>query len=240
MKKLYNKSELLFALVFIALYVFLFSAADSLSDSVGLSKVVTVPVGLIFSAVLYVWIRKNNLITKYGLCLPEKGIVKLTDVIFIVFIISANLWNRAALNSTWCEAVLYILSMFFVGFIEEVIFRGLLFKALCKENIRTAVLVSSLTFGIGHIVNLLAGADILSTLLQICCACAIGYAFTLFFIKKGSILPCILTHSLFNSLSVFSVEADGTHEIITSLVLAVVPVLYGLYLGKKSDKILDN
>lgn len=240
MKKLYEKNELAFALLNIGVYVFLFSLADSLSETVGLSKAITAPVGLILSFILYIWIRKNGLLEKYGLCAAKKGTIKPVDIIFMVFVVSANLWNGITLRSSLDETVLYIVSMLFVGFIEEVIFRGLLFKAICKDNIKTAVVVSSLTFGVGHIVNLLSGADVFSTLLQIGYAAAIGFAFTMFFIKKGSILLCIAAHSAVNGLSVFSVEAGDLNSLITSAVLIVVPLLYGLYLNKKSDKILDK
>lgn len=38
--------------------------------------------------------------------------------------------------------------MLCVGFLEEVIFRGLLFTAIAKDTIKTAVVLSSVTFGI--------------------------------------------------------------------------------------------
>ena len=59
--------------------------------------------------------------------------------------------------------------MLCVGFFEEVIFRGLLFQALAKENIETAVSVSSVTFGLGHILNLLngSGMGLIANLCQI-------------------------------------------------------------------------
>ena len=62
-----------------------------------------------------------------------------------------------------------------VGFIEEIIFRGFLFKMMEKDNIKTAIIVSSLTFGIGHIVNLLNGADFISTVIQIFYAISICF-----------------------------------------------------------------
>ena len=52
------------------------------------------------------------------------------------------------------EIVFYILTMLNIGFIEEIIFRGFLFKMMEKDNVKTATAVSSITFGIGHIINL--------------------------------------------------------------------------------------
>ena len=54
-----------------------------------------------------------------------------------------------------------MVSMLFVGVLEEVIFRGLLFLAMAKDSMKAAVIVSSVTFGMGHIVNLLSGAPLL-------------------------------------------------------------------------------
>ncbi len=66
---------------------------------------------------------------------------------------------------------------------EEVIFRGFLFKAICKTNVKQAIIISSVTFGFGHIVNLLNGRDIPETLIQICYAVAIGFLFYNYFYK---------------------------------------------------------
>ncbi len=56
------------------------------------------------------------------------------------------------------DTFIYILSMLLAGFLEEVLFRGLLFTALRPRGLKRAALISSLTFGLGHIVNLLNGA----------------------------------------------------------------------------------
>lgn len=51
------------------------------------------------------------------------------------------------------------------------------------NNVKRAILISSITFGLGHIVNLLNGKNILETLMQICYAVAIGFLFTIIFYK---------------------------------------------------------
>ena len=56
------------------------------------------------------------------------------------------------------DTVCYILSMLCVGFLEEVIFRGFLFRALAKENVNKAIIITSVTFGLGHILNLFNGS----------------------------------------------------------------------------------
>ncbi len=235
MKKLYEKSELAFAIVWIIVYVVLLSVADNFSHSLGFEKIITAPVSVLLALVLFLWIKKHNLSEKYGLCLFKGNWKNYLYFTPLLLIMTTNLWNGIAMNVSLEETALYILSMFCVGFIEEVIFRGLLFKAICKSNQKQAILISSITFGIGHVVNLLNGADILSTILQICYASAIGFLFTIIFYKGKSLMPCIITHGIVNSLSVFSVQGTQMLNIVTSVVLCVISFGYALWILKKSE-----
>lgn len=233
MKKLYQKDEIWFAVLWIVLYVVLFQNADNISNSIAFPKLITAPVGLVLSAVLYGFIRKNGLTAYYGLC-PFKGNRKAYLYFLpLVVLCSTNLWRGVTMNLTIASSILHIISMCCVGFLEEVIFRGLLFNGMRKENEKTAILVSSLTFGIGHIVNLLSGADLLSTLLQVCYATAIGFLFTVMFLKSGSLIPCIVAHAVVNSLSAFAREGTDLFNTVTAVIITVVATLYAIYILKK-------
>ena len=236
MKKLYDKKELTFSILWIVAYVVLFSMADSFSESLGFEKIITAPLCVFLTLVLFVWIKKNDLSEKYGL-IPFKGNWKnYLYFVPLLLIMSVNLWNGVTLNMSAAESALYVLSMLCVGFLEEVIFRGFLFKAICKSNVKRAIVISSVTFGIGHIVNLLNGAEVLPTLLQICYATAIGFLFTIIFFKGKSLLPCIITHSIVNSLSTFGVEGSQTYRMAVAAALCVISVAYTLWILKKEGK----
>lgn len=231
MNKLYAKNELSFSLIWIALYVVLFSAAENLSELIGVSKIITVPMCILFVLFLWFWIRKNNRKEKYGLCRFQGSAKRYLYFIPLVFLASCNLWNGATLQLSPIESALYVISMLCVGFIEEILFRGFLFKAIYSEKKqKQAIFISSLTFGLGHIVNLLNGAELLSTLLQICYAVAIGFLFIIIFYKGKSLIPCILTHSILNSLSAFAVTPAPSYEIVSSVILAVVSVGYAVWI----------
>lgn len=88
-----------------------------------------------------------------------------------------------------------------VGFIEEVIFRGFLFKMMVKENVKRAMIVSALTFGIGHIVNLLNEAEFVSTIMQVCYVVCLGYLFVVILYKSKFLIPCIVIRGVINSLA---------------------------------------
>ena len=160
----------------------------------------------------------------------------------LLVILSANLWYGVTVHYGALETVLYILSMFCVGFLEEVIFRGLLFEAMRKDGIKSAV-VSSVTFGIGHIINLIngSGAQLLPNLLQVVYATAAGFMFVMIYYKSGSLLACIAVHGVFNALSVFADEANATGKmrILSAVLLTVIAGAYAVYLAwtvKTNDK----
>ena len=233
MKRLFDKNQLTFSLIWIGVYVVLLSLADGLSSRFGVEKIITAPLCVVMTLVLFNFIKSSGLMAYCGL--KKGGISPKSWLYFLplALLASTNFWGGVALNMTVLETVLYILAMLCVGFLEEVIFRGLLFNALRKDNLVRAVIISSLTFGIGHIINLLNGAEVLATLLQIVYATAAGFLFTVIFLCSGSLLPCIITHSAINSFSAVTGRSSRELDIAAAVVLTVVSVSYGLWILKK-------
>ena len=230
MTRLYRKNELTFALVWIALYVVLQSVADSLSADLGTQKIVTAPLCILMTAVLAVWIVKNGLKEKYGLAKPQGSGKGYLYFLPLAVIASTSLWSGCQMNMSAVESALRVVSMLCVGFIEEIIFRGFLFKAISAVNLKRAVVISSVTFGLGHIVNLLNGAPLFSTLMQIVYAVALGFLFTIIFLKSGSLIPCIVTHSLINSLSTFGREQTDAQLVVITVALTVISAIYSAWI----------
>ena len=123
-------------------------------------------------------------------------------------------------------------SMLLVGLIEELLFRGFLFRAVLEEKGEyPALLVSALSFGLIHAVNLLAGQDTLTTCLQVLFAVNLGFVYALVYLRSGSLLPCILSHALINGLSLFSAGSlyGNLLQVGASLMIGG---LYALFLRK--------
>lgn len=240
MKKLYEKSQLGFAIFWIVAYCVLMSVGDSLSASLGIEKAVSLPVALLLSGVLMLFIKRNGLMKAYGFCKPKLSCRKMLYYIPVLFLLTANFWYGVKLNLSALETVLYILTMLLVGLLEEVIFRGLLFGSMAKDNIKSAIIVSSVTFGIGHIINLFngSGAELLPNLLQVIYAIAAGFMFIMIYYKSKSLIVCVVAHGLFNSFSVFSNEDILTTEkrIISCVILVVISMFYAVYLFKIRTK----
>ena len=65
------------------------------------------------------------------------------------------------------------------------------------------------------------------------CDMAAGFMFVMIFYKTKSLLPCIITHGVFNALSVFVNEAAMTSQrnIISCLFMVVISGAYALYIA---------
>ena len=243
MNTFYKKHPIVFSVILIVAYVVITSLLDNLSATIGIENVLTTPFLFAFGAFLLVFILKCGYKGKFGL---TRGHINFAGCLFflpLAVIVSVNFWSGINLNFNILPTILTIVSMLLVGFIEEIIFRGFLFKAMAKDGIVSAFIVSSLTFAIGHIVNLFNGAELLPTLLQIAYAGAGGFLFTTIFYKTDSLLPCIITHSLLNATSVFMVDGGITTLIFTSIALIIVSLLYALwffYKYKETDFQLDG
>jgi len=229
MKKMFEKHETLCCILLIVIYVLVNSYCV---QNFGIGNYRTTIINTIFSFALIILAILLKRTSYYGLT-SIKNLKKYLYFIPLFLIVSVNLWNGININNSATEIIFYILTMFNVGFIEEIIFRGFLFKMMAKDNIKIAIIVSSITFGIGHIVNLLNGADLIPTLMQICYAISIGYLFVIIFYKSKSLIPCIITHCLVNSLSIFNIETSMSY--ISSIFLIIIPIIYSIYINKKEN-----
>lgn len=227
LKKLFEKHETPMCILLIVLYVIINSFCV---QNFGVTDYRSAVINTVFSVALIILTIALKRVSYYGLIKAENP-KKFLCFLPLVLIISVNLWSGININNTPKEIVFHILTMLNVGFIEEMIFRGYLFRMMEKDNVKVATAVSSITFGIGHIVNLFNGAELVPTLFQICYAMAIGYLFVIIFRKSKSIVPCIVAHSVNNALSIFNAD-NAVSLYVAPVFLVVVPLLYAVYINK--------
>ena len=241
---LYQKSEFYFALVWIGVYCVANSLANPISKWIGVGSSAALLINLILTILLLMWIRKNGLAKYYGLCITNLPARRFLWYIPLILFMSRNLWFGFAVNFPATDTVCYILSMLCVGFLEEVIFRGFLFQALAKENIKMAIVVSSVTFGLGHILNLLNGSGMgfVANFCQIAGAIACGFLFVILFYRGGSLIPCIVAHSVNNAVSAFTNEAALTVEkrLVFSAINLILVMAYALVLCRTLPRDKDR
>ena len=222
-----KNKELFYTIIYIIFYV--------ISNSIVLNNYGQISIqSLLVNTVITVTLISTIISTKkkyYGLIKVNKP-KKYLYFIPLILLVLINFIGGIKIVNTPKEIVLFMLTMLEVGFIEEILFRGFLFKTIEKDDQKTAIIITSLTFGIGHIVNLLNGADFIPTLIQIIYSVSVGYLFVKILIKTKSLWPCIITHSLLNVLSIFSNQTT-TIFYISSILMLMISISYSFYLNKK-------
>ena len=232
MKKIFEKHETLFCILLIVAYILINSYC---LQNFGITDYRSTIINTMFSIFLIILMMILKRTKYYGL-VKVTNIKKYLYFIPLLLIVTVNLWSGININNSVSEIIFHILTMINIGFIEEIIFRGFLFKMMAKDNVKTAIIVSSVTFGIGHIINLLNGADLIPTLMQICYSISAGYLFVIIFYKSKSLIPCIITHSLINSLSIFNIE-NFVSQYVSPIFLIIVPLIYVFYINKTIKEI---
>lgn len=230
MKKLYEKNELDFALVWIGLYCAIsIPIRGALGDE---SPVMLLGLGAIAAGAFF-FVKTSGLEERYGLVKWRGKAGRYLFFLPMLALSTGNLWGGVGMAYGGLEQAFAALSMLLVGFVEELIFRGFLFRALLERNKPwVAISISAVTFGVGHLVNLLAGQGGMESLVQVAFAIAWGYLFTLVFYTSGSLWVCILVHGLVDVFSKFAAPGSET-DYVYVLVTIPVAIAYCLYLSRK-------
>ena len=237
MKKLYDKSEIGFALLWIGIYVVCGMFVYPLSDLIGVEQSANAIANVAIAVFLLVLIFRWGLAKKYGLCKANAPAKAFLWFIPLALLATANIWFGAVMNLNGADLACYLISMCAVGIVEELLFRGLLFRAMEKDSLKAAIIVSSVTFGLGHVMNLLngSGQDIFTTLLQMVTAVALGFLLVVIVWRGGTILPCIIAHSVIDMLSAFANMDAITPTVHLAMdgVEIVIILAYVAFLWKK-------
>lgn len=128
-----------------------------------------------------------------------------------------------------------------VGFAEEGLLRGVVLRALRPAGVMRAAVLSSLLFGLAHLVNVLDGRDLFSTLVQVVYATFIGIGFAGPFVATGAIWPAIVVHALIDFTDAagrdFTFPGEGAAldpgQAVVALVLTGLYALYGIWLIRR-------
>lgn len=142
-----------------------------------------------------------------------------------------------------------------IGLLEEFIFRGLLFSLLAdcftkdREGLIKTFVISSLIFGLSHLINLISGAGVGATLLQVGYTTLTGGLFAFVLIKTKNLLCCAGIHALYNFCGLLmdsqtrlglgaGVVFDLPTVVLTVIiaVIAIIYVLYHLFTYKETER----
>ena len=230
MRKFYENKPVLFAVLWIVAYVVLMAPLRGSYGDGSLQMLL----GLVaISAAMLSVIRLLGIEKELGMTRWLQNGKKLFWLLPMWVLSTGNLWAGAGLRYDGITTVMAVLSFLLVGVAEEIVFRGFLFNGMKKTgSLTVAIVVSAVTFGMGHIVNLLTGHATAETLVQMVFAVAWGFLLTFAYLKGGSLLPCIVIHGLIDVFSVFARDNEVAHWAYVIATVAVA-VVYCLYLRKQ-------
>ncbi len=120
-----------------------------------------------------------------------------------------------------------------VGFVEEVVFRGLMLQALRPRGVWKAALITAVLFGLTHAMNVLAGKSLAEDAAQVFYAVAIGLAFAALVLRTSLLWPLVLAHFLIDFVSMLQRPGFAYPpglELLIVLGTAVIFTAYGLFI----------
>ncbi|MCK5780892.1 MAG: CPBP family intramembrane metalloprotease [Psychrilyobacter sp.] len=132
-------------------------------------------------------------------------------ILFSIYLLFSSAIHVGVAKEQWTNILLIFITVIFVGFSEEVVFRGILLRgAMKKFNYIPALLISAFGFALLHTVNVLGGQSISVTIQQF----IMTFIFALFFIplalKINNLVPLIIFHILWDFLFLSSAAFDIT------------------------------
>jgi membrane protease YdiL (CAAX protease family) len=167
---------------------------------------------------------------------------------FILYPNSINSSISSATGSKILEALIFTL---FIGMNEELFSRGLIFGVLESYGVGIAVTISSIHFGLLHLINISKGGQSASyTLAQVCSASAFGFLACALMLFTRSIWIPILLHALTDFPSQFDTpvahshlvkgSADWIGTLLQSLPYLAIGALLFIFMNEKLQRRLHR
>ena len=114
---------------------------------------------------------------------------------------NANISTMLTLSQEW--RLLAVGTVLLVPVAEETLYRGVVFRSLCKKNVALAYLVSMVVFASIHVIGYVGTYSPLYMLLALIQYFPAGYCLAWCYRQTGTIMTPILMHALVNGISVY-------------------------------------
>lgn len=229
--KIHQRKLMFPALFWLGLYLLLSTAMGNIAQTAQQLYLFSALPQLVLALLCLFYLYRTGLSAQIGLTTP--AIEKMTTMLyylplFIVTILPLLFGLRTGLSSIDYFALLVMYSG--VGFMEEVIFRGLMFDALSQKwGHLTVIFFISFTFAIGHIISVVVvGMSGFENSLQIINAFVVGILFMVIMVSSRNLKACVLAHIIYNFLA--SISNVGNTNIKIIAITTVITLLYTLYL----------
>ena len=200
--------------IFVALFFIIMSIANQVFEAFLLEDLCSGPAILtafIITNLLFVlWFRGE---TK-GLCLGGniRGAAVVVVMYIIYWILSVALGIIISGDRYGLPKLADINNAVSAGFMEETMIRGFILMLLFRKKrtprmIITSMIVTSVIFAMLHAPNILAGADLGATVMQVASSIPTGFCFAMLYVCSGNILPAIVMHALHDIIAFSAIDA---------------------------------
>jgi membrane protease YdiL (CAAX protease family) len=121
--------------------------------------------------------------------------------------------------------ILLIIFTIIVGINEELYFRGIILN-LFKNNGVKAIIISSILFGLGHIINAIVNTNYLYIVLQIIFSFIVGIICAEIVIITKSIIPVIIFHTIHDFVASITNDSVSGIALIILIIQMLILILY--------------
>lgn len=187
-----------------------------ISDMAVLTSIANITSHILF--VLIYWLRRRRQLHRFfRICNTGRGILLGCSVLMTVSITFASYFVEKTPFGNVGTALFMGIEP---GIAEEVLFRIIPISAAMKSRKREQLvlpvfLFTGLGFGLIHSVNLFAGADLISTLVQVLYATGVGFLFAAIYMRTGNMWITIFLHTLNDAIDFLSLNLQTSGGVLT-------------------------
>lgn len=156
-------------------------------------------------------------------------------------IIPLTLVYLLGINTSGWHIPLLLIAAAGVAINEEILFRGILLRAILPFGTAVAIIVPSLLFGAAHLGNIFVGGDITYGLFQFAWTSFAGMALTAMRLANKSLYPVIGFHFVLDAVEYAATGEYGVHSggysikwLSIFLLLNLTFLVYSLFILKRS------
>ncbi len=235
------RNPVAFSVLAILVYSGLAWAAKAVLDPAGWSRPAVALTGQIVLAGYVSFLLQR--LGWWGECGFQRRVTWRTALVFAPWLLVPllQLTDVGAVTTGPARIAVFAAWALLVGFGEEGLLRGVVLRAMRPAGVMRAAVLSSLLFGLAHLVNVLDGRDLFSTLVQVAYATFIGIGFAGPFLATGAIWPAIVVHALIDFTDAagrdFTFPDEGAAldpgQAVVALGLTGLYALYGIWLIRR-------
>jgi uncharacterized protein len=196
---------------------------------------------MVYASLAFLAVKWVKMDKEIGLTMPAKA--KDWYVWLPALLVPLTIVYLLGFNSTWGHIPFLLIAAVGVAVNEEILFRGILLRAILPFGKAVAIIVPSLLFGAAHLANIFVGGDLTYALFQFGWTTFFGMALTAMVLANKSLLPAIAFHFILDAIEYAATGEYGVHSItypiqwlVTLLFFSILFLIYSLYLLRSESR----